>query len=212
MFLAAETMSFGVRITAVVVPVAVYFLVLGLLNSRRHPQLLSGRQDFSLLMSALGPIFVLLVVNYVGVSFWSVLGSAAAVAATVALLAPRRRSWVIYNMPPDNAVDTIEKVLRAAGLDPRRTGAGLRIRDDAFVEVGGFGLLRNVSVRLRGGGEDLAGRIGTELSKHLKSVPAETSPTATAMLLVATAMLVLPLTLAAHHVPELVRILTDLLE
>jgi len=205
-------MSFGVRITAVVVPVAVYFLVLGLLNSRRHPQLLSGRQDFSLLMSALGPIFVLLVVNYTGVSLWSVLGSTAAVAAAVALLAPRRRCWVIYNMPSDEAVDMITKVLRTAGLDPRRIGAGLRIRDDAFIEVGGFGFLRNVSVRLHGGDEDLAGRIGTGLSKHLKSVSAETSPAATAMLLVATAMLVLPLTFAAQHVPEMVRILTDLIE
>ncbi len=213
MFLTGETLSFGMQIAAVVVPVAVYFLVLGLLNSRRHPQLLSGRQDFCLLMAALSPIFVLPVVHYAGVSLWSVFGSAAAVALAVALLAPRGRSWVIYNMPLDEAQEMISDALGATGLHPRRTANGIEIEDDdAFVEVGGFALLRNVSVRLRGGSGELARRIEAELSQRLRSAPAETSPMTTAMLLVATAMLVLPMTLVAQHIPELARILTNLLD
>ena len=44
---AGANMDMSMRIVTVVMPVAVYFLILGLLNSRRHPQLLTGRRDFA---------------------------------------------------------------------------------------------------------------------------------------------------------------------
>ncbi len=49
------------------------------------------------------------------------------------------------------------------------------------------------------------------LELSLQTVSAETSPSAVALLLVATAMLLAPLTLMANHAGEIVRILTDLL-
>ncbi|MGB2822184.1 MAG: hypothetical protein WBF17_14465, partial [Phycisphaerae bacterium] len=56
----------SLRIATVVVPVALYFLVLGLLNSRPRPQLLRGRRDFALLIVALSPLFVLPVLHWAG--------------------------------------------------------------------------------------------------------------------------------------------------
>jgi len=64
MILSTGQLSASLRVAAVVVPVAVYFLVLGLLNSRRHPQLLRARRDFLLLIAALCPLFVLPVLEW----------------------------------------------------------------------------------------------------------------------------------------------------
>ena len=56
--LAMGQLDVSQRMATVVVPVALYFLALGLLNSRRCPQLLRGRRDFALLIVALCPLFV----------------------------------------------------------------------------------------------------------------------------------------------------------
>ena len=212
MILASDYLDTAVQVATVVAPVALYFLILGLLNSRRHPQLLTGRRDFALLIIALTPLFALPALYYAGVSFPVVALSAMVVAGGVALLAPRGRSWVIYNMSIGEARRTLTDALGALGLPVRTEGAGLKIEgSDARVVVGGFPLLRNVSVRLVGGDEKLARRIERELARRLAAVSAETSPTAVALLLVATAMLIGPLTLVADRVPEMVRIITDLL-
>lgn len=209
--------SFGsavpAQIATVVVPVGVYFLILGLLNSRKNPQLLSGRQDFAVLIVALCPLFALPVLNYVGITWVSVLIAVGAIAAGVYLLAPRAGNWVVYNLPLRQARPLVRGVLEAMGTRPvgRREGFYLPDRD-ALVEVGGFPLLRNVTVRLKGGRDDLARRLENRLQRRLRDVPAETSPSAVGLMLVATAMLVAPFALVAHRVPEIVRVLTDLLK
>ena len=58
MILGSADLGSTVRVATVVVPVAVYFLILGLLNSRRRPQMLSGRLDFALMITALSPLFL----------------------------------------------------------------------------------------------------------------------------------------------------------
>ena len=70
--LAGDAFGASAEIATVVVPVAVYFLVLGLLNSRPHPQLLSGRLDFALLTAAISPLFAVPVLRYFGISLLSV--------------------------------------------------------------------------------------------------------------------------------------------
>jgi hypothetical protein len=205
--------SVPVQIATVVVPVAVYFLILGLLNTRRHPQLLSGRQDFALLIVALCPLFVLPALNYVGITRTSVAVAAAVVAVAIWLLAPRGRTWVIYNMPMTEARNLIERVLSGLSADLVVEGGVYRLPgDDASVHVGGFSLLRNVTLRLHGGSDDLARRFEAELHRALQAVRVEASSMAVALLLVATAMLVAPFTLMVHRVPEIVRVLTDLLQ
>jgi len=213
MVLGVEQLSITIRIATVVVPVAVYFLILGLLNSRRHPQLLSGRQDFAVLLVAMSPLVVLPVLSIVGPSLPAVLCIVGALAAGIFLLAPRTGNWVIYNIPADGALRAVEQALRSLGMKAHQQQDGLiRIpQEDATIQIGGFRLLRNVSIRLRGGSDGLADRFDKALASVLGGVRAETSPTAVALLLVATAMLVAPLALMARHAPEIVRLLTDLL-
>ena len=207
-----EQVGFSLRFATVVVPVAVYFLFLGLLNSRRHPQLLTGRRDFILLVAALSPLGILPVLHYVGASLAA--GAAAvALAGILLLLAPRGATWVIYNLPPDEARDLVVAVLGSLGLDAFAVPDGFRLADGGGnVQISGFPLLRNVSIRLHGVRKQLAGRFEAALCEALSAVRVETTPMAVSMLLIATAMMLVPLALVAPRVPEIVRILTDLLQ
>ena len=207
--LSVEQFGGSAGIATIVVPVAIYFLILGLLNSRRHPQLLTGRRDFAMLLAALSPLFILPAAGHSPTMLPAVV---AALAGAIVLLAPRGKTWVIYNMPPDQARNCIASALRAIGLQPRPRPDGFDIgHDGAFIRISGFWLVRNVSVRLVGGSETLAGRFQTSLAKTLSQVRAETTAMAVSLLLVATAMMVAPLALMADRVPEIVRLLTDLL-
>ncbi len=210
----SEYLTIPFRIALVVVPVAVYFLVLGLLNSRRHPQLLRGRGDFALLLVALSPLFVLPALSYLGVSTVTVLLAVTAVAGCIWLLSPRGQTWVIYNMPLGEACEVVARTLSGMGLEVRRRQGGFELPGcGAGVELGGFSLLRNVSVRLCGpGAPTLARQFEQQLSQTLSSIRTEASPMAVSLLLVAVAMLVAPLTLMAHRAAEIVRLLTDLLQ
>jgi hypothetical protein len=211
--LGLENLALSLRIAAMVVPVAAYFLILGLLNSRPHPQMLRGRLDFALLLGALGPLFIApLAERYAGSP---AVGTCAvvAVAVGVMLLAPRSKNWVIYNASPSIARKAVEESLASFGVASEPTAQGFRLNQEgAMVRIGGFPLLRNVSVHLLGGSDELARNLESAVSARLSRVSVEPNSAAAAMLLIATAMIVAPLAMVAHRgVPELVRILTDLM-
>ncbi|HOD81414.1 MAG: hypothetical protein BWX88_02731 [Planctomycetes bacterium ADurb.Bin126] len=212
MLLGNEQLVWSMRIATVVLPVAVYFFILGLLNSRKTPQLLTGRRDFVLMIAALSPLLLLPLVE--ALRPWplaAALALAGAVGA-VALLAPRGQNWVVYNLPADQARQIIARSLEQLGVDYQRQGASFRLDGSARLRVSGFPMLRNVSLYLEGGRDDLGKRLEDQLTRTLATVPAETTPMGVSLLLVATAMLVAPLAMVAHRVPEIVRILADLLQ
>ena len=98
-----------------------------------------------------------------------------------------------------------------AGVHFTPTRHGFEIPAGGSVDLSAFRMLRNVTVRLRGGDEMLARRFEAGLERELSAVRVEAAPMAVAMLLVAVAMMVTPLTLVAHRADEIVRLLTDLL-
>ena len=208
--LAGPTLSAPAQIAAVVAPVALYFLVLGLLNSRPHPQLLTGRLDFAILTIAICPLFLLPLWSWLGFSIWFALAGGLIVGAGALLLAPRGRSWVIYNVRAAEARAAVAGALRRMGLEVRDS-EGLFDLGAARVQVGAFPPLRNATVRLHGGDRELAGRFERALWDVLRSCEVQTSPMAVSLLLVAATMLVAPLAMMAHRVPEIVRLLSDLL-
>lgn len=202
----------SIRIATVVVPVALYFLILGLLNSRPHPQMLRARRDFALLLIALCPLFALPVVWWAQSAYLGVALVSGAVGLAIALLAPPGPSWVIYNITPAEAARAVAGALRAAGLDFRREGRRFLLAPgQGAVHVSDFPLLRNVSVRMTHVSEDDRRRFEAALAVRMGSVAAETAPMAMALLLVAAAMLVAPLALIAPRAGEIVRILSGML-
>jgi hypothetical protein len=197
-------------IAAVVAPVALYFLVLGLLNSRAHPQLLSGRMDFAILTIAISPLLLLPMLNWLGLSPAFAAAAIAVVGGGALVLVPRGQTWVLYNVQGEQARTAVASALRRMGLEAQFQG-GAYLLDGARVLVSGFSPLRNATIRLLGGDKTLARRFERALWDVLRGYEVQASPMAVSLLLVAVAMLVAPLALVAHRVPEIVRLLTDLI-
>ncbi len=203
------------QIAMAATPVAVYFLILGLLNSRRRPQLLSSRLDFSLLLAALSPLCVVPLLRWIGADLRTLSASIIAVAGLIAWMAPKRLTgWVIYNINTEQALGSIRQALDHAGLafDPCTDGFGLDIGCD--IRVSPFTLLRNVSISIDGADRSHDAsleRFADSLAHTLGKVEVIASPTAVSFVLIATAMIVAPLALMANRMPEMVRLLTGLL-
>jgi hypothetical protein len=211
--LGMEQIEASLRIVTTVAPVALYFLLLGLLNTRRHPQLLTGRQDSALLTLALSPLVVAPVIHWLGGGLHTALACGLILAGGVWLLTPRGRTWVIYNLPASNVRRTAGQILKSMGVTTTPTDAGLQFDDsDGRVDVSHFPILRNVTLRLSGGGEDLGRNFEARLQERLQHVETEPSPMAVSLLLLATAMIIAPMALMVHHAPEIVRLLSDLLQ
>jgi len=207
-----EYVGIPLRMAMTAAPVAIYFLVLGLLNSRRHPQLLTYRLDFLLLIVAMSPLLLFPILALLGPTLPAMLLAAGVFVALAVVLGPRGRTWVIYNMDFDQACRIVERSLEDLDLRSRAVRGGFELLNaPGAVRIGGFPLLKNVSIGLEGADEGLARGLESQLSRRLSGISAQTSPMAASMLLVATALLVVPLCMVANRVPELVRILTDLL-
>ena len=213
--LGIEQASLLVQVAAVLVPVALYFFLLGLLNSRSAPQLVRGRTDFICLIAAFAPIFCVPVLRCFGASAWTVVAVLGALVATAALLGPPRTgNWVIYNIAMPEAVRAAERTLQAMGTTFTRRGRQLLLEGmDAKLNFTSLPLLRNVSIAAEGDDapklqKDFELRLGEQLS----AVRAGTTAMASAFLMISTAMLVAPLGLFADRVPEMVRLLSDLVK
>ena len=210
MLLGSEYLGTSVRVATVIVPVAGYFFILGLLNTRRRPQILTGRLDFSLLMLALCPGFVLPMLERFGLTPFGAVAAMGVLAAGVWLLGPGGRSWVVYNLSPGQADRVLRAAMDAMGWQYRATAEGYCVEEhDVNLRVSGFWILHNVSVRLTGGSDELCRSFARELGAVVARTSARTQAMAVAMLLVAMGMLVAPLAMVAHRMPEIVRLLAD---
>ncbi len=204
--------AISTRVVTLTVPVAVYFLILGSLNTRRRPQMLTGRADFALLIAALSPLVFLPITKSLGGSPLAGLAVAVCLAAAILVLSPAGRSWVIYNISLHTARDTVAAALRGMGMDFARSAEGFTVQAaQATITVEGFWLLRNATIRLQGGDRRFAKAFQAALGSRLAILECQTSPMAVSMLLVAMVMLAVPLALMAQDTPQIVRILTDLL-
>lgn len=211
--LGLEQLDISMRVVTVIGPVAMYFLLLGLLNTRRNPQLLTGRQDFAMLMVAMSPLALQPMVHYLGGGTSVVFACTILLIGVVWLLAPRGRTWVIYNLPLKQGQELILKALESVGQTGRLTAGGVELPDrKGIVQIDSFPLLRNVSLRLTDGSDEIWRAFEENLSGRLEKIEAQVSPMAVSLLLIATGMIVAPMVLMIHHGPEIVRILSDLLQ
>ncbi len=205
-------LELSLQIGLVAVPVALYFLVLGLLNSQRRPQILHGRLDFALLAAAIAPMAAVPVLNWIGVNLITIAAAIAVVVLAVLALGPaKRKCWVIYNIDKAGAIRCLDRALRLANIPFEARGDRFDLGDGATIDVSGFPLLRNVTIRINSKTDLPATTIASlesELARRLAHLEVAVSPMAVSFVLVSTAMIVAPLILLSQRVPELVRLLS----
>ena len=212
--LGSEQMSLAIQVAAVVAPVAVYFLLLGLLNSQPNPQMLIARSDFILLNAAFAPVFCVPVLNYFAASVWALPAVIGMMLAAAVALAPRRAgNWVVYNITLPAAFRAAERALTAMGESFDRRDRNLLLRGkDLVLKFSAMPLLRNVSISVEGDDAgDFSKKFEGLITAQLTGIHTVATPMAVTFLLIATAMLIAPIGLLADKMPEMVRIITDLI-
>ncbi len=211
--LSLEQLDISMRVVTIIGPVAMYFLLLGLLNTRHTPQLLTGRQDFAMLTVAMSPLALQPMSQYFGGGVAVLSVCAILLFGLGWLLAPKGRTLVIYNMSIKQARLAVLDILDAMGQSPQGSANELELPNgQGVVKISSFPLLRNVSLRMTGQNNEIWQEFEINLADNLGKIEAQVSPMAVSLLLIATGMLVAPLVMVAHHGPEIVRVLTDLLQ
>ncbi len=210
-YIGVQQVELVLKLAAMIGPVALYFFIIGFLNTRTRPQLLSGRQEFIVLTVALSPLVLGPLIYYFGDSPAAIGFSLLLLALCGFFLAPRDRSLVVYNISRFRAGRIATEVLEKLGKPAAAADRGVTVDGQrCFVELSGFPLLGIVTVRMTGGDDALWDDFRVLFSARVRGIEAVPRAVAVSMLLIATAMLVAPAALVVRHAPEIVRLLGDL--
>jgi len=203
-------------------PMAVYFLVLGLVNSRSRPHLVSSRVDFVLLAIAFYPVMLWPVLTLIekGHAAAAALAAAGVLAAFLWLLPARRGSWVIYHASLPQCARLIRQAARREGwqvVTPddhrphRRLGipqAGLDIRLESFP------WLRNVTLHFtcrHPAGVEAADRLVCGLFEEIKGEQLLPSPAGASLVVIGACLLGLPMWYLVNNMNAIVDVVARVL-
>ncbi len=201
-------------VVALVAPIALYFLFLGLVNSHARPCLVSSRADFTSLTIVMLPLLVAPMPALVRASLWWLLIAEVGLAAWVfcAMLPGRLDGWVVYNISSARCRATIDAVLAELGWTGRWTGDSWR-GAGGELHLTSLPLLRNVTIHLELGGRDAAPRIADldeALQRRLMRIEQLPSTTGACLLLLGVALLTLPMWMMGRHIQDVVEAMVHL--
>jgi hypothetical protein len=199
---------------ALVAPIAVYFLFLGLVNSHSRPCRVSSRADFTSLTIVMLPLLVAPIPALARASLWWLLGLEVGLAAWAffALLPRGGDGWVIYNISAPRCRAVIEAAMADAGWAGRWNGDTWR-GDAGALHLTSVPLLRNVTIHLELSGGTGDGRVAAfdrALERRLMRIEQLPSTTGACLLLVGVALLALPIWMMGRHIQDVVEAMVHL--
>ena len=199
-------------------PLALYFVVLGLVNSQRQPRLLSSRADFVTLTVVFMPILIWPVPFLVGHGLWWLLGvGVALVCGAFFFLLPRPRAgWVIYHTTEAETRAMVQHAARRLGWSARWdestmivSEANVRVRCSAFPWLG------SVSVHFEplAGGSDSAALdfLRFQVERQLERRSLLPSAVGAGLVLVGVALWIVPLWMMFRHIDAIVDVVQHFL-
>jgi hypothetical protein len=199
-----------------VAPVALYFLVLGLVNSHARPFLITSRSDFIALTTVLVPVLLWPVPVFARSGMWWPLGVGSALAACVFvwLLRTTGDGFVIYNISEARCARLLDHTLRHLGLVGRWDGATWRSDvQDLSIHLRKFPLLRNVSLHIESSperGREIVDALGVELDQRLAAVAQLPSTMGAALVMIGVGLMLLPMWMVGRHIHDLVDAMSHL--
>jgi len=201
-----DTAIFVLKILLALGPLALYFLILGLVNSQARPCLVSTRTDFILLVLAFMPVIAIPVCLLAGRGLyaWASAAVFGVVVFFVALMPRQSRRWVIYNCSP---AQCRRLLLRACRRNGWQAGWG---EDDLLkvdpvglqVCVSSLPLLRSVTLHIQETGPEqqaAAERLIAMLRHEIRGEAMLPSATGASLVVLGTALLGLPMWYFFHH-------------
>ena len=210
-----------------VAPIALYFLILGLVNSHARPYLISSRSDFIALTIALAPVLMWPVPSFVQAGMvWPLIVGLLLAAVAFFLLLPRHDAgFVIYNISEARCMRIVGEAMRRLGLRGRWDGGTWRSEGDDFrVHLGKVAMLRNVTLHVEGdpsptadavaGGNGpkstLVDQLGLELATGLKCVSQLPSAMGACLVVIGVAIMIVPMWMVSRHIDDLVDAMSHL--
>lgn len=193
-----------------VAPIALYFLILGLVNSHSRPYLTTSRSDFVALTGVLIPVLLWPVPILAGTRMWWLLltGLAAAIGLFLWMLPRAGTGLVIYNISEAACLRILNDALRCMGLSGRWEGRSWRADGgQATIHLRKFALLRNVTLNVevssavRG---SFVAHLGQELESRLHRVSQLPSTMGACLVLLGMSLLILPMWMVSRHIEDLV--------
>ena len=201
-------------VVGLVAPIAVYFLMLGLVNSHARPCLVSSRNDFVSLTIAMAPLLIAPMPALANGSLWWLLPIEVALAAWAffSMLPGRCDGWVIYNISSRRCRAAVEAALRDLGWNGRWKGDVWR-GDIGELSLSSIPLLRNVTVhteRLSPRTMDQLPELDRALQRRLMRIEQLPSTAGACLLVLGVALLAMPIWMMGRHIQDVVEAVVHL--
>jgi len=191
-------------------PIALYFLVLGLVNSHSRPYLISSRADFLTLTCVLTPVLLWPVPHFItlGLTWLLAVGLLLVAVVFIWMFVTTGAGFVIYNVAEARCIRLLEESLRRLGHTGRWNGQNWQADSGAFtIHIRKFALLRNVSIHIEIHTQEagqLVRTLGTELDRRLASVAQLPSTMGACLVLIGVSLMILPMWMVGRHIHDLV--------
>ena len=146
-----QSTMMAIGVSVALLPLSLYLLIVGLLNSRSHPCLIDRRSDFAVVACIVLPLVL---------SCWhSVLeplplsgrlAAGALLLGIVSLVLPDHHSgWVIFNLTRKQAEQLIVDMLQGRNISARINGDLVELVDrNTHFRLTDFAAMRNVSIKI----------------------------------------------------------------
>jgi len=196
-------------------PIALYFLVLGLVNSQARPWLVNARSDFIILTLVFVPVLVWPIPDLVTGRHWIVLSIGAVVGlwAFLRILPTRGSGWIVYNISESHCRRLFETAIRSLGMDGTWDGNELRLAS-MTIRMTSMPVLRNVSLHV-GGDETDNEAMFEQIRERFEALLAKQallpSLSGSCMVLMGVMLMIFPLWMMSKHANAIVEVVTRLL-
>lgn len=214
---AFDRVWFLFELSVTLVPVATYFLILGVISSRPHPSLMRARSDFLILTAVFAPILLWRIPALLrqGIAGWAALALVAVVGGYLfcRLLPGRFSGWTVYNISEGRMRRSVERALDALGWTWRQSGSHY-VADGVRVSLSGFAFLRSATVHVGRRNAPIDAhryeRLHHALSTELQGHPMLPSASSSCLLLLGVTILIVPLWMMSRHMDAVVELMQRL--
>ena len=214
----ADEVVFVLQLSLTLGPLAIYFLGLGLVNSRAHPCVVNARGDFLVLSIAVFPVIIWPVIVLVELGqLWFAAGVVFVLSGLFYWMLPGRDAgWVIYNIDPGLCKRVLEEACGKLGWTVEESNNELHIKPvGLLISFSTLPWLRNVTL---GVCKSSGGRLGSAhkqfgqaLHNELETESMLPSPTGASLVVIGGALLGLPMWYLFHHMDAVVDVVRRML-
>ena len=209
------------RLTIALLPVASYFLLLGVINARKKPLLTSGGADLATLALAVsglvfvGPIELFrpeAATTEFGSYIWLFLVLLYWLGVWLIVLLGRPR-LVVYNISMEELRPIVAEAARSLDAQARWAGDSLSLPTVGVqLHLESFEIMRNVSLVASGGQQNLATwrQLGGLLAERLENLTVEPNPRWLGIVLVAIALLATSFTHMLNHPQQIAQAMHEI--